>query len=712
MTLSTDSIVHQNSGGVATSNTSTPITVSLVGEDTTAADSVLLVFFFGEGLTITTPSGWAEDEHGSGLITLYRGPIEGLAAGESSWNFTPSATAGKAVVWVVLELTNVDPDAIVNAATGLPGLDTSGPNATATTALPNTTYDGLAFAVFCSRDSGSTTIRTWSGYTNEFAEIIDVGQAGTGNSVDIAIAALSTSEIKAYSTDATCSATFDVTNPAIHYMLVVDALGAQHRPDIVLTDGAEHGTETGNILGLANRRPWNNVTGSPTVSSSAARSGGYGWLLSTTSAACNVTGPNLNVSLVSAVAVFRRCFRLPSLSPDRELWRIQTASSQCVVTIRLVGGLLGAVFSGTSGTPSSEQFSDQSVTANQWFAVEIRFNSRRQPDYSASWAVDYNAELTDTTPAVIQTDITLTGGAAAATTFAERFGWAASITASMHTDDMVASPGTNWPIGDARVLPLKVDPAGTITVTTSTNFGVMTNNGSVAAWNATNARNAIDDVPPDLTGTRDGLVALITSTTDHAKIPMETRDLAANKENVRGAKFIGSIWAASATTSTCRVAVWDGTTAHTIFPEADPGADNVSPPVWIMGNVRASSDPVAWSQAVVDALEVWFGSNDANPDIGIDSALIELAVVKAAPEYLFGDSGSGEAYAEAHRDPASQGLIGFTVTIPSGKSITVDYEVDGSPSSTGLLTDADSPHYEAIPGGGESLPTVNMVTAY
>lgn len=697
---------------MATSDTSTPITASLTGADTTAADSMVLVFFFGEGLTITIPAGWVRQVQGSGLIILYRGPIEGLVAGESSWNFTPAATAGKAVTWVVVELTNVDPNIVFEEIDGGLGLDTSGPDAVAQTNEISTTYDGLAFAVFCSRDSGSATIRTWSGYTNEFVEIIDVGQAGTGNSTDIAIATLPASEIKTYSTAATCSAVFDVTNPATRFLFVINALNAQHRADIILMDGAEHGTEVGNTLGVIGRRPLNVINGNTTISSSAARSGGYGWLLNSTSAAANATGPSIADSLFQDVAVFRRCFRLPSLSPDRQLWRIQTASSGAVVTIRVVGGLLGAVFSGTSGTPSSEQFSDASVTANQWFAVEIRFDTRRQPDYTAKWAVDYNAELTDTTPAVTQTDITLTGGVAAASSFAEVFGWTASITASMHTDDMVAAPGINWPIGDARVLPLKVDPAGTITVTTSTNFGVMTNNGTVAAWNATNARNAIDDVPPVLAGTRDALLALAASGTDHAKIPMETRDLAANKENVRGAKFIASVWAVSATTATLRVAVWDGTTAHTVYSEVDPGADNLSPPVWITGTVRATANPVAWSQAVVDALEVWFGSNDATPDIGIDFALLELAVVKAVPEYLFGDSGSGEAYVEAHRDPASQGLIGFTVTIPSGKSITVDYQVNGVPSSTGLLTDADSPHYESIVGGGESLPTVNMVTAY
>jgi hypothetical protein len=181
---------------------------------------------------------------------------------------------------------------------------------------------------------------------------------------------------------------------------------------------------------------------------------------------------------------------------------------------------------------------------------------------------------------------------------------------------------------------------------------------------------------------------------------------------VRGVRWVACLWAASATASTIRFRVYDGATEHSVFTEQDPNADNTSTPAWACGPVRPASGRIDWTQAKVDALTFRMGSNDGNPDIGIDNIVFELAVVKAQTETLFGESASGEAYAVAHRDPDTQGLVGFTVTIPTGKSITVDYEVDGAPSSTGLLTDADSPHYEAILDGADSLPKVNRVTAY
>src|ERR671919_3182311 len=96
--LSLASIVRQNSGGVAAATSSAPVTVSLAGYESTETGNTLVVFFAGgNGQTfshVSPPSGWAGITSGGaagdgGRALFFRGPAQGLAAGESSWDFTP-----------------------------------------------------------------------------------------------------------------------------------------------------------------------------------------------------------------------------------------------------------------------------------------------------------------------------------------------------------------------------------------------------------------------------------------------------------------------------------------------------------------------------------------------------------------------------------------------------------------------------------------------
>ena len=325
------------------------------------------------------------------------------------------------------------------------------------------------------------------------------------------------------------------------------------------------------------------------------------------------------------------------------------------------------------------------------------------------WSVDYNAELTDNVPGVAQADALGSGTGTFLASTGYRVGWTDSITATVWTDDAAGTAiRGNYPIGDLRVLPLKVDPAGTPTVTGSTaNFGVMTNNGTVAAWNATNARNAVDDIPPIAAGvgTRDAAVAILAHATDTANFPMETRDLAANEVNVRGVKAHRWLWAASATATTIRIFVNDGTDTYHVRGGEPDGQQHDA------GLVRLGAGVGDYS-AVVDAgeggsLEFRFGSNDANPDIGCDAFLLELAVVKAIPESLFGESGA-DIYVEAHRDAGTYALIGATVTNNSGASVELAWEVSGTPASSGSITTGTSNQYVPMSPDG-TIETVGRV---
>lgn len=724
MPLTVDSIVRQNSGGVAAATSGAPVAVSLAGGETTEAGNTLFVFLStgnDQTFSSTPPSGWAHIQGTSasdaGIRMYLRGPSQGLAAGESSWNFTPvSGTAGP-VRWTVWEIENVVSSAtvtdILDVESGIPSITTSGTTAVDSTSL-SSTYDGLAVSAHVSYNPSGTD--SWGSHTGGFVEVIEGAQSngGTGN-VTLSLSALHVDQLGTYGATATCSRTLTGSNVGVAYTMVINAADARHAANLRLIDGAEHGLITGNtVTGLANNKLAESATAGVSVSATAARSGTYGWLYSSTSAACNsihYNGTQL-VPFSGVKSVWRLHFRLPTLpGADAELWVLRDIGAAALITLRFIDSSDKIGLKVGSGT---EVVSDSTITANQWVGVDIRADLLTTT-HAVDWRIDYNASLTDTTGSVAQTQATATGSANP-TLGSIRRGWTTSITATMHFDDFAASAeGAHYPIGDLRVLPCKVDPAGTVTVSgTTTNFGVMTNNGTVAAWNATNARNAVDDIPPDLSATRDAAVAVLAHATDYIEFPIETVDMAAQQVNVRGARAIVCLWAASATAATMRLSAAENGTliSGAGTSEADPNADNTATPVWVQFMIRPSSGRIDWTQAKLDGLTLRFGSNDATPDIGVDAFVVEVAVIKAQPEVLFGEAASGEAYAEAHRDPDTQGLVGFTVTIPSGKSVTVDYEVDGSPTSTGLLTSAESPHYEAIAGGGESFPKVNRVTAY
>lgn len=715
MFLSPDDIIHQNTGGTSTSNTSTPIAVSLLGGETTdSADSTVVVALFGSDNTfaVTTPSGWSRaiSALGGTPEIFYRGPDEGMTPGESSWNFTPSTTGGGPVTWLVLDLQYVNPSDLTTVGGAARGTVTSGTTATATSVSINR-YDYMVLAFHGAVNSADVTPSTWDSHTNGFVEVVEAAQAGSVKSVSLSVSALSNQATPLVTKS--CTATLNRTITSADYagwsIVALMASGSKSVPITHYVDGAEHGLITGNTLGPSNLKILETVTAGVTVDAAAARTGGHGWKLTSTTAACNFTQSNYFSGTAQPWPVVnRRHFRFPTLpasGQNPELLTLTTSGSTNIV-LRYIGssGLLGLKVGA-----GAEVLSDQTITADQWFGVDIDCDLSDTAAYAVRWAVDYNAEATDNTPATEQTAGTGSGTGTSLGNAGYRVGWATASTATCYTDDAAGMTArSQYPIGDVRVLGLKVDPAGTPTISdgVTTNFGVMTANGTVAAWNAVNARNAIDDVPPNLDGTRDAAVCLLASASAHAEFPAETVDLATLRLNPVGWRADACLWAASATASTIRLTVTDGAEVYTITGEVDPNADSAATPVWVGRRLIPATNKVI-TQVLVDGLAYRIGSNDPNPDVGIDCFVISVACVKAVPEVLFGEPG-GPVYVEASRDPATNGLVGFTVTTV-GSPATVDYEVDGTPDSTGLIA-ADTSHYEAIPSGGESFPTVNKIT--
>jgi hypothetical protein len=160
-------------------------------------------------------------------------------------------------------------------------------------------------------------------------------------------------------------------------------------------------------------------------------------------------------------------------------------------------------------------------------------------------------------------------------------------------------------------------------------------------------------------------------------------------------------WAASGTAATFRLNAYDGTTEHVLYSEADPGWDNAIES-WICRMVRPASGRIIWTQAVLDALAVRFGSNDATPDIGIHAVLGEAVVRMAETSQLFG------GLASAAVDPDSAGVVTVTVDAPAGYDTDLYYEQNTSPTTVPVT--GGTSHIEPIQAPDQ--PTTNYIAAY
>jgi hypothetical protein len=122
--------------------------------------------------------------------------------------------------------------------------------------------------------------------------------------------------------------------------------------------------------------------------------------------------------------------------------------------------------------------------------------------------------------------------------------------------------------------------------------------------------------------------------------------------------------------------------------------------------VRPASGRIIWTQAVLDALAIRFGSNDATPDIGPHAVLGEAVVRKGVTEAMFGTT--GDVTVTASRDPDSGGILSLTTTTPVGKSTELHYEINASPTDVTLAE--NSTRDDAL--NAPDRPTVNYAAIY
>lgn len=407
---------------------------------------------------------------------------------------------------------------------------------------------------------------------------------------------------------------------------------------LVALTGFEFGTDKG--LGFG---PFDGVTGTTgtdvQVIAGAAYEGSYGLRVALTAKGPFWTTATLGTSKTSLVVSLR--FRLSTLpSGDTDIISMDAAST----TDRA-----GFFYQSSTGKivawiGASTQASAAAISVNTWYTLEWHLDVSANPNVM-SWKLDGTAG----------TQVSL--GVAATTVSRLQLGNRGAGTGVADYDAVVVSvTGADYPLGVHSIKILTVDPAGTVTSNSSTNFRAFTNNGTIdGSFNATNIRDAIDELPPTIGASADGAVQISNNATGYIEIPMTTYTLGGG-ETIAGARMVACGWAADTTASIIEFRSYNGTTETVLYAAADPGFDaSTTAPTWVCRmHTLADID----TQSELNALAYRMGfSTDAAPDVGIHAIYTEVAILSSG-----GATATPAAIAAVTALPAATVSAGSTPT--------------------------------------------------
>jgi hypothetical protein len=574
----------------------------------------------------------------------------------ASWDLTPFGTNVR-VNWTVLEYSGLPPwpaavthayfaNRLTLASTALP----VGPTGTLG-------YTGtLQLAVFT-----SVSATSWSGYTNSFAELHD---AGAVNAPSHAVASRYSESTVGASLSAVQTVDDHQCMGAVVVYQVADATFAE---SLVFQDGFERGTP----YGMSN-------TTNPTASTRAASavSGTPGTEILVGSAYSAGPWSTAGLRIVNSGLVKYVRWDSNILGVQRDLvwaFHCRVVSSTGLVYLAEVdpsGNAIRLLYDtatsklGVRWLGQTAVWQDGTTAPGTWVWIDWQIGHFGSSYRSMRWSIDGVAQpnppnLPNRVPESVPS-INLGAG-----------GLVQTVTADF--DDMIVSGVLGaYPYTKHHVRLLPVDPAGTSSVSgTAANFSVFTANATLAAWNAVNARNAVDEVPPTISASSDGVCQTITAAADYAEFPV-AQYVITGPEVVTGVRAWAAAWSgAGAGSGTMEIRGHDGATETSLFPtgtawlpgSATTGSSTVPP--WVTAQWEQAG---GWDQAKLDAAALRFGfSTDATPDMGVHNLFLEAAVKVNAidenyPVYSWRvDYTDGTSHASASGPPTrTTGVRGVT----------------------------------------------------
>jgi hypothetical protein len=224
---------------------------------------------------------------------------------------------------------------------------------------------------------------------------------------------------------------------------------------------------------------------------------------------------------------------------------------------------------------------------------------------------------------------------------------------------------------------------------TGSNFQRFTNNGTLANVNGTEGA-LLDDVPPTVSASSDGVVQVAVAASDYINLPMTTYTLAAT-EILAGVRFLASEWGGAGTgAGTLGWRGHDGLT-ETTFQAASASYDadsltsvSATYPRWVSAMWSGASSG-AWTQARLDAAAIRMGfSTDATPDMGASAVYLEVAVTAARTfvKYRLIDGEDPADYQAAvleYINPYNSGVRAYDIDNQDAtRSVRFTYTIGGS----------------------------------
>lgn len=683
MPVTVDSKVHENTGVSATAGTS--VVVSLAGTDTTAAGNTVLVQLVAYAPAISAPAGFVQDKKvdrsaAAEAVMWYR--KSNVGAGESSWTFTLSGAVNWA--WRVAEYADLDLDPVDTSAAGTPSTSmTDGATVSTGTTGANAGLNTLLIAAWgLYSPTVGANLGSWSGQTNGLTEVVEL----TGNAAGVASLGLTVADrvvdaaTGPFESSATWATGGAVSTTGWAGMVAYRAADSPVVSPLVWMSGLEHGTHNGlgsNLLGGSPLMIAIGTVGTDLiVQSGSARSPSvYG---------CRVVQAGAAKYLAIDINQFGSGRGGAVLG-----WNVRTVSSTGIVVLAEVmaatGTALQVVYDttatklglrwGSGGTPS---WQPGTTAANAWAWITLRVTGMTGTVWHADWTLETGTGVytAQTSPA----DLT---GQTATSLGQVRWGGNVAQTVTQDVDDLVCSTfGGSYPLGPHALRGLTVDPAGTPTFSgTVGNFALVTSNATGAALTAgtlTNARDNIDELPPTISASSDGVVQTATAASDYLQFPMNTYT-AGPSEYIAAVRMLACLISTTgAGAGSLGIRGWDGTTETTLMGTgftSTPGSSTTpssSVPPWV-GYMWAPTN--GWTQAKLDAAALRLGfSTDATPDMGVHAMYLEVAVGTARTQQLFGDLASSTV------DPNRRGTVAVTVVAPAGYDTTLHYEESGTPT--------------------------------
>jgi hypothetical protein len=702
--LSADNAQQSDSG----SFTSTSGSATLPAGTDAGTTVLLFVTTFGTG-TVTTPTGFVLDNSGvnagiSPNARIYIFRRSNVPAGESSWTITVSVS--QLTTWAVREYTDLDPnDPKVAAPVVVSGsLGAGSETSTGQIYAANPSEDVLALAVVTGYDTGATGPTFAVGPTeatsgNNTTSTLAEDASGTDGTRAATIAVFEEFSGPRIGLFYTASTNFTRATAGNYTGLKVAyrAKGTALYPTLTHILGAQHGTSAGWTTGTAGFRYLESASAGVSITSTNPRHHTYAFRCNATTTACNFT--SYASTIAAGVYVGRLSFRL-NATPGANLELGGTVSG---VTFRWIQstGKIGCTLPG-----GSEQVSAAAVSASAWYSIDYRIDTS-----GTAWTCEWST-MPDSTK-VITPETTATATGAANTSFQPRWGWTTATTGDVNFADLVgSSTSAAYPMGDYQVRAVGIDGSRAVDIGpgTSGNWGLMTANGTIGAWDAATAPTLMDELPATIGASADGVV-MVTAATDVIGVYFAPITVAPTG-TAKGARCCAIGWAASATASTVGARAVMGAAFDSIYaPVADYNFDNsTTVPAWVCSGVLGSGgSSTRITQALLTAGgNFQFGgvggvTTDATPDVGFHAAYLELAVKITTTRTLFG------GLATAAIDTDTSGVIGVTVDATSlASNVDLYYETNTTPTTVPVTAGTTATQVIDAPTG----PTTNYIALY